>query len=699
MRKFSIIVWLGMAVLAGCGGTSKSITGQTSTTTGSTGSTTTGSTGTATVTPVVAAVTLTTSSPSILSDGSTTATITALVRDASNNLVAGVPVKFIATSGGVAVTQATTDATGSALATLSTAGDPSLRAITVTATASAKSATVAVQVVTGTSSTTVQMGSPAGTNFKASVIGISSTNLSAGGSASLTVALQQSDGSLYTQPATITFSSTCAAQGLAKITSPSSTTVGQATTSTGVATATYVASGCSGADVINALATVGTDSLSATGSVTVVAASIGSIVYKSATYTIISLKGSGTAASPETSTVVFQVLDQTGGPRAGASVTFALDTSVGGVNLSTLGPVTSDANGNVQTTVQAGTVATPVRVTATVASTTPSISTQSSQLSVSTGVPTQNAFSVAVSCPNVEALNIDGVQVKVTARLADRFNNPVADGTAVQFNTEGGHIQPQCTTATTSTEAGVCSVEWTSANPRPTIGTLGRAGRSTLIATAIGEESFIDANGNGAFDAGTETWTDLPERFRDDNGNGIHDPGEYFYDFNNDGVYNPKDGLFNGVLCNDDGVMPSVCDSTKSSTGIGINSLIIMSGSVPTNLAPASGSTLGNASMAKGSVTYLFTVADVNNNPMPAGTTVKATLTGTGLTLSLPTSGSYTYPCTTEPLTYAFTVTVGSTALPGSNGSLLLDVTTPGVSAQSVGGIDTTASYSIPITN
>jgi hypothetical protein len=636
---------------------------------------------------------VTTSSPTILSDGSTSATITALVRDDSNNLVAGVPVTFSATSGGVAVTQSTTDTSGAALATLTTAGDPSLRSITVTATASKKTATVAVQVVSGTSSTTVQMGTPAGTNFKASVIGLSSTSLSAGGSASLTVALQQSDGSLYTQPVTISFSSTCVANGLAKITSTSSTTAGQAITSTGVATATYVASGCSGSDPITASATVGVEALSAAGTVTVAPASIGSIVYKSATYTIISLKGSGTASAPETSTVVFQVLDQTGGPRAGASVTFALDTAVGGVSLSTLGPLTSDANGNVQTTVQAGTVATPVRVTATVASTTPVISTESNQLSVSTGVPTQNAFSLAVSCSNVEALNIDGVQVQVTARLADRFSNPVADGTAVQFNSEGGHIQAQCTTTTTATESGVCSVYWTSADPRPTIGLGGRAGRSTLIATAIGEESFVDANGNGEFDPG-ETFTDLGERFRDDNGNKAYDAGEYFYDFNNNGLRDPADGIFNGVLCND----PTRCDSSKSSTGIGINNLIIMSGSVPTNLSPAPG-TLAAASIAQGSKTYYFNVADVNNNPMPAGTVVKATVVGTGITLAAPTSGSYTYPCTTEPVTYAFTVSVASTAVAGSNASLLLDVTTGGDASQKIGGVDTTASYTIPITN
>ena len=77
--------------------------------------------------------------------------------------------------------------------------------------------------------------------------------------------------------------------------------------------------------------------------VKVATAAIGSIVYKSASFTIISLKGSGTTAHPETSSVLFQVLDQSGGAKAGASVTFSLDTSVGGISVNA-GPIVSDAN-------------------------------------------------------------------------------------------------------------------------------------------------------------------------------------------------------------------------------------------------------------------------------------------------------------------------------------------------------------------
>lgn len=101
--------------------------------------------GTATTAPV-AALTLTTSGASIDSDGLTPATITAYVRDASNQFMANVPVTFSSNSGGLVVDQSVTNANGQARATLSTAGDPSNRAITVTAQAGAQTATIAVNV-------------------------------------------------------------------------------------------------------------------------------------------------------------------------------------------------------------------------------------------------------------------------------------------------------------------------------------------------------------------------------------------------------------------------------------------------------------------------------------------------------------------------------------------------------------------------
>ena len=107
-------------------------------------------------------VTVTTSSPQMPSAGTSPVTITALVRGASNQLLSGVPVSFGATSGGLQTSSGTssvnTGANGAATATLTTAGDPSNRSITVTATVgNGTSGTVTVNVV----GTTLSVAGPA----------------------------------------------------------------------------------------------------------------------------------------------------------------------------------------------------------------------------------------------------------------------------------------------------------------------------------------------------------------------------------------------------------------------------------------------------------------------------------------------------------------------------------------------------------
>ena len=110
-----------------------------------------GGTGT---TPTVATLTLLTSSPQMPSDGSAPATITALVRDSNNNVMEDVGVVFMASTGSLTVASpSTTNADGVVTATLTTAGDPTNRTITVTAIAGGSvQSTVDVNVV-GTSLT------------------------------------------------------------------------------------------------------------------------------------------------------------------------------------------------------------------------------------------------------------------------------------------------------------------------------------------------------------------------------------------------------------------------------------------------------------------------------------------------------------------------------------------------------------------
>ncbi len=530
----------------------------------------------------------------------------------------------------------------------------------------------------GTGGTTVvQIGYGTGASFVQGSIDISNANLSSGGSTSLTVSLVQTDGSLYTGSADITFNSLCIAGGNAEI-QVNGTATPTVTTTTGLATVTYVARGCSGADTVTASTTVEARALSATGVVTVAPASVGSIAFVSATPTNIALKGTGDAGRPETSTVVFQVQDQAGGPVANSTVTFALNTSVGGVSLTDSSAI-SDSQGRVQAIVNAGTVATSVKVTATVMVSGASISTQSSQLTITTGIPTANSFSLAVGCYNIEGWNIDGTTTPVTARLGDRFQNPVPDGTAITFTAEGGNIQSQCTTTTTATEGGLCTVNFRSSNPRPT------DGRVTLLAKAIGEESFTDANGNGAFD-NSELFSDLAEPFRDDDEDLSYQSGEDFFDFNNNGTRDSADSLFNGVLCND---TSGRCGAASTrSTGIGEQNLIILSGTVPdvdvfaTNLAAGTSTDYSMGVNGAGSIT--FWVRDARDNVMPGGTTVTLSASGAGLGVTQPSTA--TVPCSTIPILppsdvrtggitrFSFNVTSGTTT---GTGVVTLTITTP----------------------
>ena len=547
----------------------------------------------------------------------------------------------------------------------------------------------------GTATTTYSMGNGTGSSFMNGAIGLSSTSLSAGGTVSMGVTIVDQTGTLYSNASgvTVTFNSPCISQGLAAVAPSGTNAAGSAadsvTTTDGNVSATYTAKGCSGSDVITATTTVSGADLSATATITVAPATVGSIQFVSATPTTVGLKGTGLG---ETSAVVFKVVDSTGGARPGTTVTFSLDTTVGGLSLSPL-TATSAADGTVQTVVSAGTQHTSVRVTATIAS--PALSTQSSVLTVTTGLPASNAFSIAVgppsyaaagvACSNVEAFQTDGVTVPITVRLADRYNNPAPDGTAVTFTTDAGHIVGSCQTPSAPGAAdGTCTATWTSANPRPALSDdsppLVGAGRGQILATAIGEESFTDVNGNGFWDTG-EPFVHLGEPYRDDNENGQYDSGEYFLDFNQNGVWDPPSAPsatdFKGITCT--GNTPgSTCSTTT--LAIGVSHLIIMSTSaarITEGATPGFGGSGANLTIATGgSGSVTFNVRDTNGNAMPGGTAVTViadssigTVSGTGV--------GFVIGC--DSGTGGQTLTVNFTA--GTNaatGNLTIQVTTPG---------------------
>ncbi len=358
----------------------------------------------------------------------------------------------------------------------------------------------------------------------------------------------------------------------------------------------------------------------------VFAPTTGSIQFISATPASITLKGTGGAGRQESSQVIFKVVDTGGNPIGGVAVNFSLSTSIGGITfangLTTSSAISDATTGQAVVTVNAGTVATPVRVVATAGV----LSAQSDQLTITTGIPDQASFSLAATILNIEGLVHDGITTVLTARLADHFSNPVPDGTAVNFISEGGSIGNNglgsCTTLN-----GACSATLTSQALRP------NNGRVTVLAFAIGEESFTDTNGNGLADPGelvdaNGTPSDMEEAFLDYNENGFRGGNEPFLDFNKNGIFDGPDGLYSGVLCNP--AAGAFC-SVQKSIHVRKDIVIVFSGSTAViNVTPSPidlDAPVAGVAGCKGPQTVNIFVRDVNGNPMPEGTTISVTTT------------------------------------------------------------------------
>jgi hypothetical protein len=550
----------------------------------------------------------------------------------------------------------------------------------------------------------ISLGSGTGANFVKGTLALSSKAIAAGGSATITATLVDGTGTLYTTSTPVTFNSPCVSAGTAAITDSSGASNTTITANSGTAIATYVAKGCQGSDTITATATVNNQKLSATATLTVAAAALGSIQFVSATPAAITLKGMGGAGLQQTSTVVFTVKDAVGAPVSGANVTFALVSDTGGVLLSqTTG--TSDANGNVQTIVQAGTHSGPVVVQASIVVSGQTISTTSSGLAIQSGIPSQQHFSLAIDSDNPEGFDVDGNGSTLTVHLADRFGNPVPDLTTVSFQQSGlefgagGSVQPNCQTA-----GGVCSVKWTSQSPRPTdIPGNQHVGFAYVVAYASGEESFTDVNADGVFDdagGANEPFDDLSEifapsaEFAVSGATSSYVSGEDFEDFNNNGKFDKADGLWEGVNCQE--TIAGLC-GTEHSVGVGRYMCIVMAGSFAafTNPSPSNLTLSG-----PGAVTV--EISDENGNVLPEGTVISVdatNLSGGSAKLS-PTNGSSGYTVgdtscagsvASWPMTFTITVTQSSATTPVT-GTVALNVKTLG---GAVAGTTTTATITV----
>ena len=396
-------------------------------------------------------------------------------------------------------------------------------------------------------------------------------------------------------PVTVRFASSCASSGLASL--PASVV-----TVNGIATAVYTDKGCSGTDAI----TISADgAASVQTSVDILQAPPVAIQFVSATPEVIAVAGSGGQPS---SVVVFKAVNAAQQAVASLPVTLSLSTAVGGVKLDgQTGSVTKQTaqDGTVRVNVVAGTQPGPVRVLATAAG---GLSTLSSVLTIQTGLPSQSRFSLSFQTFNIEGWNVDGTSTSVTIRAADRIGNPVPDNTVVNFRTSGALIEPSCRTTN-----GTCSVTFRSQANRPA------SGRVAVLAWAVGEETFLDADGNNRYDA-NEAFGDLGDAFVDANLDGVYQQGEEFI------AFNPAATSACAASPLSAAGRPGSCDGVWGLAHVRASGQIVLSGSTPFASVP-SAIVLRQLLPGTCAGTLQFVLADVNGNPMPAGTTVAAELT------------------------------------------------------------------------
>ena len=425
------------------------------------------------------------------------ATVTATLRDAKSEPLAGQVVTFFVVRG-LAVTNVATSLTrsdGTAVAVLSPASSTGAGADEVRA-----SAVVSGSTLTALAGFTVQATNVSISSFSSAV-----PTLGAYGQTSLSLTLV---GATIGSPVQVTVSSACVTAGKAAL-SPSKFT---ATTST--VTLQYRDIGCGAVRVSDSLQAVIDGSGSVTSlSLPIQAPAVASLAFISSTPETIFLKGSGFT---ESSSIIFEVRDANSSPLPNVNVSLRLLTLTGGVTMD--GGTAdveraSDGQGRVTVRVNSGTLPTPVRVAATIVGT--SISTVSSNLSVAVGLPSQLNFSLSQGTRNIEGYDIDGTANTYQIIAADRNGNPVPAGTSINFIAEGGQVEAIKQTQIADGIART-TARFVSSEPRPV------DGRVTISAYALGEESFIDLNGNNAHDSG-EPFQDLGNIFKDRNFDGLFD--------------------------------------------------------------------------------------------------------------------------------------------------------------------------------
>jgi hypothetical protein len=392
--------------------------------------------------------------------GATPLTVKATVLDANKKPVPNAIVTF-ATDPTLAVFSPTagtalTDVNGVATVTMVAASLAAGGAGTVTATSN----------VAGTTASGTANYSVGATTLTFGTLSASPASIQAYGSTVLSVDVLNGSSKYTDQQVNVSFNSACVTQGKATL----ATTV---STNNGTAQTVYRDKGCANNDTITVSAAGITKSAQTTLTIAPPAAASVQFVSAQPTNQSIVIQGQGGNNRTEQATLTFKVVDSFGNPLAGKQVNFSTSSTLVHINKTS---DTTDATGQVVTTVNSGTTATSFRVQATLPGTGtnggPDISTLSDSVVVTTGLPT--TMSLSAGTFNIEGWTVDYAPgtpaTTLQVALVDAFGNPVADGLPVVFQTNMGAVGTSDKGGCNTTGGG-CSVPFRAQDPRtPTAG-------------------------------------------------------------------------------------------------------------------------------------------------------------------------------------------------------------------------------------
>ncbi len=177
----------------------------------------------------------------------------------------------------------------------------------------------------------------------------------------------------------------------------------------------------------------------------------------------IGVKESG---SEEVARLTFQVADSAGRPvilDKSAQVRFSLGERPGGGEFIFPAQGQTDANGQIDVNLSAGTRAGVVQVVAEATVDGRTLRSLPVSVAVHGGLPDQAHFSLGPARYNFQGLRLFGAENAVSVVVGDKYGNPVKPNTAVYFTTTHGVIEGSALTS----EQGRGTVQLISANPLP----------------------------------------------------------------------------------------------------------------------------------------------------------------------------------------------------------------------------------------